>query len=158
MRGKRPSQVSVGEECTHPLGSTSEFPTQQALCVRLRVPPLSPVALPALRLVQYRRRVPYRSKMLAISKKKLLPCQGITFGPRSCDLYLSEEGGSSMSERWVIVTRADAPGLLLLRLQQCPDKHPEPLECHPPSHSPPSSPPHTRRWSIFSRAHCSLFL
>lgn len=78
---------------------------------------------------------------------------GITFGPRSCDWYLSEEGGSGMSERWVIVTRVDAPGLLLLRLQQSPDKHPDPLECHPPSHSPPSSPPHTRRWSIFSRAH-----
>lgn len=58
-----------------------------------------------------------------------------------------------MSERWVTVTRADAPVLLLLRLQQSSDKHPELLECHPPSHSPPSSPPHTRSWSIFSRVH-----
>lgn len=52
--------------------STSEFPTHQALhacAVEVRAPPLSPVALPALRLVQYPRRVPCRSKMLAISKK-----------------------------------------------------------------------------------------
>lgn len=47
-----------------------------ACAVEVRAPPLTPVALPALRLVQYLRRVPYRSKMLAISKKSSFQVRG----------------------------------------------------------------------------------
>lgn len=69
MRGERQSQVSAGKE----LLTTGELRKQEHLriphtcAVEVRAPPLSPVALPALRLVQYPSRVPYRSKMLTIS-------------------------------------------------------------------------------------------
>lgn len=71
MRGERPSQVSAGKERTHHWGAQKAGAPQNsphiACAVEVRAPPLSPVALPALRLVQYPSRVPYKSKMLTIS-------------------------------------------------------------------------------------------
>lgn len=168
-------EATTGKEFTSLWGSSESqgghLPHSQALhlCVVDVKALLSPVALPAGTLLQHPRTVPYRSKMLVISRKD--PCTSEDSGWLSqlgsgCQSplgwYLSEEEVICVSERWIAVTRVDTPVFILLRFLVGLTETPRTFGMPPPSHSPPSMPPPPgppQEDEVFLAVFiCSLFL